>query len=90
MASTSSSSALEASHLPSPALTPNSELSAAEAATEKPHDDSSKLRMFLGILRKYVSLPYNPPTEPRRASTRALYRTILTKRPLTGSSASRT
>jgi hypothetical protein len=62
MASTSSPSALEASQEPPPALTPNSELAAAEAATEKPPDDSSKLRMFLGILRKYVSRPYNPPS----------------------------
>ena len=61
MASTSSPSVLEASQEPPPALTPDSELAAAEAATEKPPDDSSKLRMFLGILRKYVSPPYNPP-----------------------------
>ncbi|KAL5354386.1 hypothetical protein ACLOAV_000475 [Pseudogymnoascus australis] len=56
MASTSSSSALEASQEPPQALTPNSELLAAEAATEKPPDDSSKLRMFLGILRKFIGV----------------------------------
>ncbi|KFZ07971.1 hypothetical protein V501_06145 [Pseudogymnoascus sp. VKM F-4519 (FW-2642)] len=56
MASTSSPSALEASQEPPPALTPNSELAAAEAATEKPPDDSSKLRMFLGILRKFIGV----------------------------------
>ncbi|KFX93151.1 hypothetical protein O988_06960, partial [Pseudogymnoascus sp. VKM F-3808] len=56
MASTSSSSAIEPTQEPSPALTPNSELSAAEAATEKPPDDSSKLRMFLGILRKFIGV----------------------------------
>ncbi|KFY51344.1 hypothetical protein V496_08844 [Pseudogymnoascus sp. VKM F-4515 (FW-2607)] len=54
MASTSGT--LEASQEPPQTLTPNSELLAAEAATEKPPDDSSKLRMFLGILRKFIGV----------------------------------
>ena len=33
-----------------------SAVSAQDAPVEKPQDDSSKLKMFLGVLRKYVEV----------------------------------
>ncbi|KAM3069978.1 hypothetical protein ACMFMG_003985 [Clarireedia jacksonii] len=60
MASVSSgSSAFDPSPAPSTAPSTSSEMSAANptaAAAEKPPDDGSKLKMFLGILRKFIGV----------------------------------
>ncbi|KAE8441248.1 hypothetical protein EG329_005579 [Mollisiaceae sp. DMI_Dod_QoI] len=58
MASASSDSSYEPSPASTAASSTTSELSSANAhaAPEKPPDDTSKLRMFLGILRKFIGV----------------------------------